>query len=1109
IKKYKQKKMLNTVILISILILGTFTHSNRKCGHDSKEMQDHYQKMQETYEEIEKSTHKQRILQTNSEAESIRITIDYSTIDKVGLGITQQQKNYLINIMEASKLYFQKLLKVYPLKGNNIFPRGWSPECLQVQVPQNDQIVGVPNSDLHLYVIYTKQNSGMLANAGFCAMADVGIPRPTYGRVNFNLSNMFKFGGDPEVFENDLETTVHEILHVLGFSGSAMYYWIDPDTGKPYGPNNKEKLQKIKIYRGKQTALLTSKNVLEVTRKYYNCPTAEGMQIENEGGAGSFGSHWERTVIYNEMMTGASVSTDSVFSIFTIALLKDTGFYPEVNENMADDIFWGKGKGCDFLENACKSTTEYPEYPKKYNENQCSFEYDGIGIGRPDQFADGCAIVSPYSNRLCTNPNSVLDKNQKLQEQDKLSNYSTQSKCFQSTAVKSSSQYIYSDLFRCHQFKCSPDAFQIIVIFPESQLQVICEKEDQGLKKDIDKTGQKVIGQITCPQDYKRFCNYTPICPNFCSEKGVCVKGQCICPAGFGGVDCSIKCSGVVDNATCIGSSCPSGKFLNPDNTCKQDCPLGLFGRAGKCELCDANCSRCTGPSANECTRCQFMTFLQGNQCVDNCNQNQGFSPNYTLGICQTQLSKTCKGNCETCEYDNSPLCNSCKKGFFLNGDNKECQSQCPLGYFENQQTQACEKLQLGCLQQNNSNTCSQCDTAKQFRLGLNGKCTLCKQYCSQCNPNNLSQCFVCEGSKLVSIDGSCVDKCPDSSYYSGIQKKCENCTIGCQQCNESQCNKCLDDHYINYNNKGCTKCSSKFSQCISCDENQCGNTGQACSQGCKLCSFGKCVQCQDSYYLDYVSKQCVSCSSKFSNCLTCMDNICNQCTTGFSYDLKLKQCQKIPDTGGNTGQACSQGCKLCSFGKCVQCQDSYYLDYVSKQCVSCSSKFSNCLTCMDNICNQCTTGFSYDLKLKQCQKIPDTGGNTGQACSQGCKLCSFGKCVQCQDSYYLDYVSKQCVSCSSKFSNCLTCMDNICNQCTTGFSYDLKLKQCQKIPDTGGNTGQACSQGCKLCSFGKCVQCQDSYYLDYVSKQCVSCSSKFSNCLTCMEQYMPLMYNW
>ncbi len=52
-------------------------------------------------------------------------------------------------------------------------------------------------------------------------------------------------------------------------------------------------------------------------------------------------------------MTGEAVATDAQLSVFTIALLKDTGFFAEVNDNMTDSIYWGKEKGCDFFMNGC------------------------------------------------------------------------------------------------------------------------------------------------------------------------------------------------------------------------------------------------------------------------------------------------------------------------------------------------------------------------------------------------------------------------------------------------------------------------------------------------------------------------------------------------------------------------------------------------------------------------------------------------------------------------------------------------------------------------------------------------------------------------------------
>jgi hypothetical protein len=59
-----------------------------------------------------------------------------------------------------------------------------------------------------------------LANALSCAYND-DYMRPTYGRIEFNLAYV-GVKDDPETFDNDLETTIHETLHVLGFSGWAI-----------------------------------------------------------------------------------------------------------------------------------------------------------------------------------------------------------------------------------------------------------------------------------------------------------------------------------------------------------------------------------------------------------------------------------------------------------------------------------------------------------------------------------------------------------------------------------------------------------------------------------------------------------------------------------------------------------------------------------------------------------------------------------------------------------------------------------------------------------------------------------------------------------------------
>jgi hypothetical protein len=55
------------------------------------------------------------------------------------------------------------------------------------------------------------------------------------------------------------------------------------------------------------------------------------MLLENQGSAGSLGSHWERTILNNEIMNAIASNTDAYFSYFTFALLKDTNWYALVD----------------------------------------------------------------------------------------------------------------------------------------------------------------------------------------------------------------------------------------------------------------------------------------------------------------------------------------------------------------------------------------------------------------------------------------------------------------------------------------------------------------------------------------------------------------------------------------------------------------------------------------------------------------------------------------------------------------------------------------------------------------------------------------------------------
>lgn len=71
---------------------------------------------------------------------------------------------------------------------------------------------------------------------------------------------------------------------------------------------------------------LATPNLLAFARKFYNCDSWNVVPLENDGGGGTAASHFERTLFYNEGMTG-STSTDMTYSGFTWSLLADSGWY--------------------------------------------------------------------------------------------------------------------------------------------------------------------------------------------------------------------------------------------------------------------------------------------------------------------------------------------------------------------------------------------------------------------------------------------------------------------------------------------------------------------------------------------------------------------------------------------------------------------------------------------------------------------------------------------------------------------------------------------------------------------------------------------------------------
>lgn len=72
---------------------------------------------------------------------------------------------------------------------------------------------------------------------------------------------------------------------------------------------------------------LSTPKVIEMGAKHFRCSSIKGVELENDGGVGTKGSHWERTIVYNEMMTGSDMKIKTVLSVLTLAALEDSSWY--------------------------------------------------------------------------------------------------------------------------------------------------------------------------------------------------------------------------------------------------------------------------------------------------------------------------------------------------------------------------------------------------------------------------------------------------------------------------------------------------------------------------------------------------------------------------------------------------------------------------------------------------------------------------------------------------------------------------------------------------------------------------------------------------------------
>ena len=126
----------------------------------------------------------------------------------------------------------------------------------------------------------------------------------------------------------------------------------------------------ITNHEGKNISIFKGPKVLEVAKKHFSCEDVKGIPLENEGGDGTANSHWDRVTLGDEMMSGSSINQPK-YSVFTMALLEDTGWYEPVY-SYADDFIWGLGEGCGFINNGCHGDKKYRDFCEVAEKTRCT-----------------------------------------------------------------------------------------------------------------------------------------------------------------------------------------------------------------------------------------------------------------------------------------------------------------------------------------------------------------------------------------------------------------------------------------------------------------------------------------------------------------------------------------------------------------------------------------------------------------------------------------------------------------------------------------------------------------------------------------------------------------
>ena len=875
-------------------------------------------------------------------------------VDKTFINTQKSEVNTLFDKVEASLEkcinVIKKLIRVKPIDkikftDNDIVKLGFNSN-------QIDPILHSANggTSTDLVIVPRFITSGSTIALGKPEILDSATNRPIGAVLSINKDLPTK-----DNYENYLESIIlHQLTHILGFT----YGMFSNFPGGLDGVVRRETESRTHTNK----AFIITPKVVEYAKKYFNCDSITGVELEEgEGDDGYTNSHWEARILLGEYMNSKVYTPEQAISGFTLALLEDSGWYKIDNYYTGGLMRFGKNQGCDFLYTDCEVL----------ESSNNKFKNEFFTCQYFDNYRSVCT-----SGRQSRAYNVVYNK---IKRQIQTSGKDIADYCFVSDFEPDEENIMfyvgscnrggggYGTRIIYHTDDFNDNIFPNM-FFNELYGERISSNSFCALSSIIPISSK--IGTV----EYNRYKNVIhPMCyPMFCSTQSLTIQihnQYIVCPRSGGIVEINGDYEGHIFcpdyNLICTGSVMCNDMFECVENESIEKEESFIY---------------------------EYETKTSQEYIQDNLLTESDISIGYELSD-----NGKCPEHCNQCKENKK--CFICEADYLLIGtrENDEnpiiCSQTTDLStYYKNDNDNTYYLCMDNCLSCASKDECNGCDL--KYKLKEDKTCEEkilhCKNY-----DTNYEFCVECiEDYYLLNDDKSnCHNEVIDQEKHftedgGKTYLNCETVIDNCIKCeNRNYCTLCKNGYLLMNENK---ECSIKIPHCKTFDSNY--EYCEECDEGYYILNEDKTI-ChskedepidEEQYFTEDEGKKYINCGEAIENCLKCVGrNSCTQCINTHKLEQNGAICSpKIPN------------CKRfdANYEYCEECDDDYYLinndnthchnnpinnEYFTeddgKKYISCNEAIPNCLKCTDrNHCITCKEGYIIENDNSVCTLIND-----------------------------------------------------------------------------------------------------------------------------------------